>query len=411
MKTENNQTKKYQSLTKGLGIAGLVLGILTLLISFIPVLGMFALFFGFIAVIISLIGLVIALKNNHEKGLIIGAIICSLLGCGIAYSQYAVLNAVGDELIKETNIDKNETKKEKQTSQRDKDVEFVLDHINKSSKRVTDENGLPLNYEYRVEVIETKPLGKTKTISTKPIENKDKDGHANSMYAELSVSKIKYTLLINGKQIKEVFFVEHNYDRYQTNAFLDWYNTKKFSNETGFTGGDYGYAPELDPKSDLNKALSVFTKPNYYKGHTDEEKKHSSKASNDYINATSDLIKSSNILNIKTIEDFEKAKANMSEEKKKVEKENKRNIINKEANKSKKLLIAVDNLRVRTSPDLDAEKLENLPLNTVVEYLDKKSENKTEVTIKGKKINEYWYQIKTPSGNIGWIHGCCFEEK
>ena len=104
MKTENTQSKKYQSLTKGLGITGLVLGILTLLISFIPILGMFALFFGFIAVIISLIGLVIALKNNHEKGLIIGAIICSILGGGIAYSQYAILDAVGDELIKETNI-------------------------------------------------------------------------------------------------------------------------------------------------------------------------------------------------------------------------------------------------------------------------------------------------------------------
>ena len=304
-----------------------------------------------------------------------------------------------------------ETKVEKLTSLRDKDVEFVLDHINKSSKRVTDENGLPLNYEYRVEVIETKPLGKTKTISTKPIENKDKDGYANSMYAELSVSKIKYTLLINGKQIKEVFFVQHNYDRYQTNAFLDFYNTKKFSNKTGFTGGDYSYIPELDPKSDLDRALSVFTEPNFYKGHTDEEKEHSSKASNDYINATSDLIKSSNILNIKKIEDFEKVKANISAEKKEVGKENKTNETIKETDNSKQLLITVDNLRVRTSPDLDAEKLENLPLNTVVEFLDKKSDNTTEVTIKGKKINEYWYQIKTPSGNIGWIHGCCFEEK
>ena len=411
MKTENNQTKKYQSLTKGLGITGLVLGILTLLISFIPILGMFALFFGFIAVIISLIGFVIALKNNREKGLIIGAIICSILGCGIAYSQYAILDAVGDELTKKTNVVKKDNKEKPMINIRDKDVEFVLDHINKSSKRVTDENGLPLNYEYKVEVIETKPLGKTKTISTKPIENKDKNGYSNSMYAELSVSRIKYKLLINGKQIKDIDFVRHNYDRYQTNAFLDWYNNKKFSNKSGFTGGDYNYTPELDPKSDLNRALSVFTKPNFYKGHTDEEKKHSSKASNDYINATSDLIKSSNILNIKTIEDFEKVKANMIVEKKKVEKENKTNVINKEADNSKKLLITVDNLRVRTSPDLDAEKLENLPLNTMVKYLDKKSEYKTEVTIKGEEINEYWYKIKTPSGNIGWIHGCCFEEK
>lgn len=79
MKTENTQKANYQSISKGLSITGLVLGILTLLISFIPLFGLFAIFFGVIAVSISLIGLVIALKHNHEKGLIIGALICSLL--------------------------------------------------------------------------------------------------------------------------------------------------------------------------------------------------------------------------------------------------------------------------------------------------------------------------------------------
>lgn len=406
MKTESNQSKKYQSLTKGLGITGLVLGILTLLISFIPILGMSAMFFGFIAVIISLIGLVIALKNNHEKGLIIGAIICSILGCGIAFSQYAILDAVGDELIEEANIDKNEPKEEKPTSQRDKDVEFVLDHIDKSSKRVTDENGLPLNYEYRVEVVETKTLGKTKTISSNPTEGKDKNGYMNSMYAELSVSKIKYKLLINGKQIKDVDFVKHNYDIYETNRYLDYYNSSKF------TKNDFSYTHELDNKDVLDNAIRMFTRPNFYRDYIGRNKDSDSKYENEYINATSDLIKSSNILNIKTIEDFEKVKANMSKEKKGIDNKSTQLTIKDETeSKTKKLLITVDNLRVRTSPDLDAEKLENLPLNTVVEYLNKKSEHKTEVTIKGKKINEYWYQIKTPSGNIGWIHGCCFEEK
>ena len=73
--------------------------------------------------------------------------------------------------------------------------------------------------------------------------------------------------------------------------------------------------------------------------------------------------------------------------------------------------INVDNLRVRTSPKLDAEKIENLPLNTKVEFLNEKSHNKTKVTIKGEEIDEYWYKIKTPSGNIGWINGCCFEKQ
>ena len=104
MKTEINQNVKYTSLSKGFGITGLVLGILTLLISFIPCFGLFAIIFGIIAIMVSLIGLVIALKHNHEKGLIIGALICSLLGCGIAYSQYAAINSITNEIVKETNI-------------------------------------------------------------------------------------------------------------------------------------------------------------------------------------------------------------------------------------------------------------------------------------------------------------------
>ncbi|WP_055445201.1 SH3 domain-containing protein [Lacinutrix himadriensis] len=71
--------------------------------------------------------------------------------------------------------------------------------------------------------------------------------------------------------------------------------------------------------------------------------------------------------------------------------------------------ISVDNLRVRTSPELDSEKIENLAIGSEVEFLEK-SNNQTTVTIKNNEITEYWYKVKTPSGKIGWIHGCCFDK-
>lgn len=74
----------------------------------------------------------------------------------------------------------------------------------------------------------------------------------------------------------------------------------------------------------------------------------------------------------------------------------------------KTLIVNVDNLRVRVSPDLNSDKIENLPLNTEVEYLNEKSAKKTTVKINESDINDYWYKIRTPNGNIGWIHGCCF---
>jgi len=81
----------------------------------------------------------------------------------------------------------------------------------------------------------------------------------------------------------------------------------------------------------------------------------------------------------------------------------------KKDEKQKFLTISVDNLRVRTSPELDSEKIENLAIGSKVEFLEK-SNNQTTVTIKNNEITEYWYKVKTPSGNIGWIHGCCFDK-
>jgi len=163
MKTEINQKTKYESLSKGLGITGLVLGIITLLVSFIPCFGLFAIFFGIIAIMVSLIGLIIALKYNYEKSLIMGALITSLLGCGIAYSQYAAMNAITNEVIKDANklieenggepkeYKKNDSPKENDIDlTRKKDIALVLEYMKNSKKEVTDENGLISNYEYKI---------------------------------------------------------------------------------------------------------------------------------------------------------------------------------------------------------------------------------------------------------------------
>lgn len=71
--------------------------------------------------------------------------------------------------------------------------------------------------------------------------------------------------------------------------------------------------------------------------------------------------------------------------------------------------INVENLRVRETPNLESEVIEKLPINSEVKYLGETSDSKTIVVIKGDEINEYWYKIKTPNANIGWVHGCCFD--
>lgn len=229
MTSENPQRRKYESISHGFGITGLILGIVTLLVSFIPCFGVFAFIFGIIAILISIIGLVVAMKHDHSKGLIIGALLTSLLGCGIAYSQYAAMQGITEESI---------------------------DFGNEFFKSMDEES-------------------ESKNIN-------------------------------NEKDSKEI------------------------------------YEPNDDSPSDES----------YY--------------------------------------------------------ETEENVSEKEISANKFLKITVDNLRVRTKPNLDADKIENLLVNSEVEYLNEKSNLKTIVLINGAEINDYWYKIKTSTGNIGWIHGCCF---
>ncbi len=88
---------------KGLGIASLVLGILALVISFIPCLGMYALFPGIIAVVLGAVAFMQANKGNGAKGLIIAALVVSILGTAIAGWQYAVLASASSDLVENLN--------------------------------------------------------------------------------------------------------------------------------------------------------------------------------------------------------------------------------------------------------------------------------------------------------------------
>lgn len=75
---------------QGLGIAGLVLGIIALIISFIPCLGMYAIAPGVIAIVLSAIGYSQANNANAKKGLIIAALVLSILGTAIAAWQFYI---------------------------------------------------------------------------------------------------------------------------------------------------------------------------------------------------------------------------------------------------------------------------------------------------------------------------------
>lgn len=82
---------------QGFGIAGMVLGVLALVVAFIPCIGIIALVPGAIAILLSVIGLVQANQNNGAKGLIIAALVISILATGIAAIWGIVIGGISRE--------------------------------------------------------------------------------------------------------------------------------------------------------------------------------------------------------------------------------------------------------------------------------------------------------------------------
>ncbi len=92
------QTNPPSNLHKTFGIISLVLGILAFLFSFVPCLGAYAVFPGVLGIILGVAAFVMAGKASAPKGLIIAALILSLIGTAVAAWQYSKLKALSKEL-------------------------------------------------------------------------------------------------------------------------------------------------------------------------------------------------------------------------------------------------------------------------------------------------------------------------
>jgi hypothetical protein len=70
---------------QGLGIAGLVMGILAIPLGLIPCTFFIAIVFGAMGIVLSAIALSQAKRGNGPRGLIIAALVCSILGFSFAF--------------------------------------------------------------------------------------------------------------------------------------------------------------------------------------------------------------------------------------------------------------------------------------------------------------------------------------
>ena len=82
---------------QGMGVAGLVIGILAAILAMIPCVGWIAIIPGVIALALSLVAFSQANKGNGSKGVIIGALVVSIIAISIGLVQIVFFAAVATE--------------------------------------------------------------------------------------------------------------------------------------------------------------------------------------------------------------------------------------------------------------------------------------------------------------------------
>ncbi len=86
---------------QGLGIAGLVLGIMAIPMGIIPCTFYLGILFGIIGLVLSIVALTQAHRGYGPKGLIIAAMICSVVGFSFASVWGFFLSRDGGRIVKE----------------------------------------------------------------------------------------------------------------------------------------------------------------------------------------------------------------------------------------------------------------------------------------------------------------------
>ena len=123
---------------QGLGVAGLVIGILAAILAMIPCVGWIAIIPGVIALALSLVAFSQANKGNGSKGVIIGALVVSIIAISIGLVQIVFFAAVATE---GGNI-KNKIEKvakefgDEFEDEYGKDIDEALDDVEKSIEEI-----------------------------------------------------------------------------------------------------------------------------------------------------------------------------------------------------------------------------------------------------------------------------------
>ncbi len=123
---------------QGLGVAGLVIGILAAILALIPCIGWIAIIPGVIALALTLVAFSQANKGNGSKGVIIGALVVSIIAISIGLVQiifFAAVTTEGGTIMNKIEKVAKEFEDEFE-DEYGKDFEEALEDVEKSMEKI-----------------------------------------------------------------------------------------------------------------------------------------------------------------------------------------------------------------------------------------------------------------------------------
>jgi hypothetical protein len=142
---------------QGLGIAGLVMGVLAIPLGIIPCTFFIAIVFGAMGIVLSAIALTQANRGNGPRGLIIAALVCSILGFSFAFfwgltlkKASPIIKSVFQDIKQDGDLDEVLKDLGDGTEEMMKDLEKDEETINKGTDQETKEKEKALEDSLKV---------------------------------------------------------------------------------------------------------------------------------------------------------------------------------------------------------------------------------------------------------------------
>ncbi len=141
---ENYPQKEESKVSKGLGIAGLVIGIIALVVAFIPCFGCLAIYPGILAIVLTIIGFILDKKTEPTtRKILIAAIIISIIGTAVAGVWcYMIRSGKMEQIIKdkvEKTIEEHEDEINEALKEAAKDIEETSEEFEEKASELEEE--------------------------------------------------------------------------------------------------------------------------------------------------------------------------------------------------------------------------------------------------------------------------------